>query len=261
MKSPTGDIAKTISRMAHRRSTHEIFTDFVEASAIAVSNAVDWPQREAREARYMEIVKRYEPQEVAEFPQMFASLVLQLEDKVTDVLGRTFHALELHNKWVGQFFSPFPICQMMAAMTGGGTEDLQAIINARGFITAQEPCCGSGAMAMALAEHLKSAGINPQQHLHVTAVDVDAKCAHMAYIQLSLLHIPAVVVHGNTLSLEEYGRWYTPAHILGGWGYRLKHPHSINAPAAEVPPPVLTMDMIIPHFDIHLGKMKEGATA
>lgn len=43
----------------------------------------------------------------------------------------------------------------------------------------------------------------------------------MTYLQLSLLHIPAIVVHGNALSLEEWGHWYTPAHILGGWRARL----------------------------------------
>src|SRR5579863_8704513 len=49
-----------------------------------------------------------------------------------------------------------------------------------------------------------------QKHLHVTAVDVDPKCVHMTYLQLSLLHVPAIVVHGNSLSLEEFGHWYTP---------------------------------------------------
>jgi len=40
----------------------------------------------------------------------------------------------------------------------------------------------------------------------------------MAYVQLSLLGIPAVVVHGNALSLDVWGVWYTPAHVLVGWG-------------------------------------------
>src|ERR1035438_3660342 len=69
---------------------------------------------------------------------------------------------------------------------------------------------------------MKNLGINYQQHLHVTAVDVDLKCVHMAYLQFALLHIPAVIVHGNSLSLEEFGRWYTPAHILGGWDWKLR---------------------------------------
>jgi len=52
----------------------------------------------------------------------------------------------------------------------------------------------------------------------------------MAYVQLSLLHVPAVVIHGDMLLLEEYGHWHTPAHILGGWRYRL----AADAPAEPV---------------------------
>ena len=31
-----------------------------------------------------------------------------------------------------------------------------------------------------------------------------------------------MIVHGNSLSLQEYGHWFTPAHILGLWHYKLK---------------------------------------
>lgn len=91
---------------------------------------------------------------------------------------------------------------------------------------------GSGAMVIALALELKEQGVNYQPQLHVTAVDVDAKCVHMTYLQLALTHIPAVVVHGNSLNLEEYGRWYTPAHIMNGWNYRLRR----GTPTAEAHP-------------------------
>lgn len=53
-----------------------------------------------------------------------------------------------------------------------------------------------------------------QQHMHVTVVDLDQRCAHMAYVQFSLLPIPVVVVHVNSLTVEEYSHWYTPAHIM-----------------------------------------------
>lgn len=42
------------------------------------------------------------------------------------------------------------------------------------------------------------------------AQDIDIRCVWMAYIQLCLYQIPAVVIHGNTLTLEEWSRWYTP---------------------------------------------------
>ena len=51
--------------------------------------------------------------------------------------------------------------------------------------------------------------INYQEHLHVTAIDVDPKCVHMAYIQFTLLHIPVVIVHGNTLAMQKYKHWFT----------------------------------------------------
>lgn len=44
----------------------------------------------------------------------------------------------------------------------------------------------------------------------------------MAYVQLSLLHIPAVVYHGNSLTVETWSTWRTPAHVLGFWDVRLR---------------------------------------
>src|SRR5580658_1776334 len=178
--------------------------------------------REAREQRYMEVVKRYRPDEAAKFSQMLSLLTMALEEETFDVLGQTFHDLELHNKWSGQYFSPYPLCRMMAKMIIGEKADLEVRIAARGFVTAQEPTSGSGAMIIALAHEMRELGINYQQHLHVTAVDVDPKCVHMAYVQLALLHIPAIIVHGNTLSLEEFGRWYTPAHDMDAWTWKLR---------------------------------------
>ena len=42
------------------------------------------------------------------------------------------------------------------------------------------------------------------------AQDIDIRCVWMAYIQLSLYGIPAVVIHGDTLAMKEWSRWYTP---------------------------------------------------
>jgi hypothetical protein len=62
-------------------------------------------------------------------------------------------------------------------------------------------------MVIALAREMLAQSINYQQHLHVSRGSV-----HMAYIQLSLLHVPAVIVHRNTLSLEEWGYRYTRSY-------------------------------------------------
>jgi hypothetical protein len=51
---------------------------------------------------------------------------------------------------------------------------------------------------------------------------VDRMAALMCYIQLSLWNVPAEVIVGNTLSLEIREVWYTPAHHMGLWKYRLR---------------------------------------
>lgn len=220
---PRRQLVRRIEQLAHRHSPWNVFSDFVELSAISISNAVDLVHAEQREARYMEIVKRYTSEELAAFPEMLAALVDALECGFDDVLGRVFHDLELHNKYHGQLFSPYHLCEMMARVTIG--DEVKQTIATRGYVTLQEPACGSGAMVIAAAQVLKDQDLNYQQCLHATLIDVDAKCVHMAYVQLSLLHVPAIVVLGNTLALEEREHWRTPAHCMGGWEWRLRRRH------------------------------------
>jgi len=143
--------------------------------------------------------------------------------------------MDLGSKWHGQFFTPYHLCRLMAGMMVD--DHMRGLIDARGFIRANEPACGGGAMVIALAEEMYAAKINYQQHLHVVAQDLDLKAVHMAYVQLSLLHIPAVVIHGNTLALEERSHWLTPAHIMGGWEWKLAAAeHRAAEPIVAAPP-------------------------
>ncbi|MDU5080269.1 N-6 DNA methylase [uncultured Tissierella sp.] len=211
-----------INKTSYRHSTWQVFSDFVEMSAIAISNSVDWIHREDREKRYLEIINSYEKREQELFPEMFAHLINALEFEVitdgpTDILGQVFHELELHNKWKGQFFTPMNICEAMGMMVVGDKEQL---IQEKGFITVNEPCAGSGAMVLGLAKAMKANKMNYCSQMVVTATDIDLKCVHMAYLQLALCGIPAVIIHGNTLTVKEWSRWYTPVYMLDGWIWR-----------------------------------------
>lgn len=212
-----------IGEAGHRWSSHQIFADFVELAALSLSNAVDKAQFDGREARYLEIVKKYPREQIERFPHMLAHLTLALEDCVTlgeldDALGSVYMALELGNDHAGQFFTPYHLSRMMAMiLIGDGAEARE-----KGFIDVLEPACGAGGMVIAMADALRHAGLNYQQHLHATCIDIDLRCVHMTYLQATLLHIPAVVLHGNSLTGEIWSRWFTPAHILGGWTAKLK---------------------------------------
>ncbi|WP_020493347.1 MULTISPECIES: N-6 DNA methylase [Desulfitobacterium] len=214
------EIIRLIRLLGQKHNSWQIFEDFLAMSAISISNAIDWTHREEREAQYMEIVGRYEKNEPDLFSKMLYHLVEELErhaEVPRDVLGPVFHELELHNKYRGQFFTPQEICNMMGRITLG-EKDLN--ITERGYITVAEPCAGSGAMILGFAKAMTENQYNIHKQMVVTATDVDLKCVFMTYLQLSLYGIPAVVIHGDTIQMKEWSRWYTPVYLLDGWMWR-----------------------------------------
>ncbi len=205
---------KNIQKLSGRHSTWKVFSDFCEISAIAISNSIDKTNRKERENHYLSIVKKYTKEEINLFAKMFSDLVISLnkcvEDKLLDdILGQIFHELGLHNHWKGQYFTPMTVCNAMGEIT---LQDPEKIIEERGYITVGEPCVGSGAMVLGMANALENRGYDYQKQMLVQATDIDLKCVHMAYIQLALYGIPAVITHGNTLTMEEWSRWYTPMY-------------------------------------------------
>lgn len=76
--------------------------------------------------------------------------------------------------------------------------------------TTIEPACGSGTLILGAIWVMQKQKFDFQHKSFFVAQDIDIRCVWMAYIQLSLYGIPAVVIHGNTMSMEEWDRWYTP---------------------------------------------------
>lgn len=224
-------MVKLLQANCGRHQLHTVFSDFVEMAALALANAVDLRQRPGREKRYLDIVIRYTPEQVSNFCKALASLTMALECAgFADVLGEAFMELDLGSKWAGQFFTPYSVCQLMAGVNVVG---LAEKIKAQGFVTCCDPAVGAGALPIAFAEAMYLAGHNYQHCLHVTAQDVDSRAAHMAFIQLSLLHVPATVIVGNSLSGERREVWYTPAHVMGGWSHRLNKHEKEQQPADQ----------------------------
>ena len=76
-------------------------------------------------------------------------------------------------------------------------------------------------MVLGFARAMLEAELNYCFQLFVLATDIDIKCVHMTYLQLSLYGIPAAVTHGNALTLEEWSRWETPVYIMHGWKWKV----------------------------------------
>lgn len=200
-----------LSQNVGSRHKWQVFCDFVELAAITISNQYDYVHREEREERYLQLVSTYTRPEMDRFCSMLSCAIAACricEDDPEDFLGEVYHELELHNKWKGQFFTPMKICSLMAEFQ---MADAEKTLSTKPYVTVNDPCSGSGALLLGYAGAMKKHNIDYQEKMRAVATDIDQKCVHMAYIQLALYNIPAVVIHGNTLTLEEWSHWFTPS--------------------------------------------------
>lgn len=220
--TPTKELINAFQAFGNRHSIWKVFEDYLALGAISVSNAVDKREWVQRENVYKGIIDLYTREEQARLAEMLAMLTGALQTALetsgpTDILGEVFHALGLHSKYRGQYFTPPHVANMMGRFTF--CEHMEAL-EKRGYFTAYEPCIGSGTLILGLANAMYQESCNYCTQLCVTGCDIDLKCVHMAYLQLSFYGIPAVVIHGNSLTQETWSHWYTPAYILGGWRRR-----------------------------------------
>jgi len=233
------DFARTFMTLCDNKSSWQVWTDFVTMSSLSIANVLDQKgtTHDAREQEYLGLIKRYEENQQQVFTKLLAILVNALgEDPQQDFLGEMFMALELGNHWKGQFFTPYHVCQLMAAMTIDGKEQQ---IQERGWISIYDPCCGAGALLIAARNEMVKRGYGPTQALCV-AQDIDRTAALMCYLQLSLLGCAGYVVVGDALlhsmtcpsgspllitPSSEQAVWFMPAFYNNTWLFRVQEEH------------------------------------
>lgn len=201
------NIIKTIQSMSGKYGVYEIFADWVKLMALSLSNQVQYSH--SRENDYIETLKRYDENEQMKLYEMTAWLVEWADEEMTDMLGYIYMHLELGSKAHGQFFTPYHLCRLMAMLEAYDGE----------IVTVNEPSCGAGGNIIALAEVMKERGINYQQKLEVVCQDIDTKAVYMAYVQMCLYGIPAIVYQSNTLAdpngiQSATGKLYTTGYLL-----------------------------------------------
>ncbi len=213
------EFIKLVKGLSGSYSTFQIFSDFCEMAAISLYQP--FVKDASLENDYMAIVKKYNKKEVDVFPRLLACVVHGLTARFGDFLGECYMELEISNKHQGQFFTPYHMSKFMAHIAGVSDKEKVSI---------SEPAVGSGGIIIAYADVMRGQGINYQHKMEVQAVDTDKMCFHMTYIHFTLLHISAEVIWGNSLSLETFQTWYTPANILNdGYRWGLKRPKVIKS--------------------------------
>lgn len=208
-----------LSTLEGRYRIGDVFRDFLHYSALRISNLCESVHLQERQKKMNELLQKYGENQILEecFLSLTKAIVCnQQRGILRDVLGTIFEAIGPSNAGAGQFFTPEHMCRFMAKVTAG---DKLSELKTKPYITVSDPCIGSGRMLLAFANEMQDKGYNYCMQMVGTAVDIDSTCVYMSYIQFSLYGIPAVVIHGNSLLVQEWSRWYTPAYILCGWAF------------------------------------------
>lgn len=214
------DLFNSLAREKHR---YQIFNDFITMSAIALHNGVN--KIEVLEQEYLSLINKYSPEDAQSICRLLAHLVMMEYKGVPyDVLGELFMDLELNSKNKGQFFTPFSLALAMTKMIYDPT-----LYEKQAFVSFSDPACGAGSLPLAMAACLIDDKKNPADVIFMQCVDIDRTVALMCYIQLSLWHIPAQVVVGDTLQMTSNEQWFTPAYYLNDWHSKLEFRYRCDA--------------------------------
>lgn len=184
--------AQYMQQLARRNSISNVFSDFLEMAVCALSLG-------AMEDKYMEVVKRYDKPEANLMAEAFGALVMEMDNHgegLRDVFGDFFmeHISFGHN---GQFFTPEPICEMMARITDPIEPGSRVL----------DCACGSGRTLLAAAK------VNRNAYFY--GADIDRNCAMMCLINMCLNGMLGEVAWMNSLSNQFYGAWQVQIHPTG----------------------------------------------
>ncbi len=230
LKAEIAEFEKAINRLSGKYQTWQVWADWVCVFATALSQSLDF--REDREKRYKEIASKYTPEEMNVVIKELCDITVNAltSNRNQDFLGSIYMDLNLANHWKGQFFTPYSVCECMAAFQ---CDSYLSTINKQGYITISDPSCGGGATLIAAFEYIhqkmieENSPLNPQDHVLLVGQDISETTAQMCYIQLSLLGIAGIIKVGDTLAdpltgdmlnLPKSGDlWFTPMYNMPVW--------------------------------------------
>jgi type I restriction-modification system DNA methylase subunit len=206
---------RTLRQIDNSKSEYDLFRDFLELSAISIQNSLlpnstDLWQRNERQ--YLSCTKRYNEEQLSLFSSMLAYLIHALIKSEYDYLGEVYMQVA-SNKFLGQFFTPFHVSEMMAQMS---LADVESLLKSKNFITINEPTCGCGSMIIAAIKVLKTKNVCLHKQIHFIGQDIAMYPFYGAYIQCSLLGASATFMLGDSLKIpdENVLRFETPMSVL-----------------------------------------------
>lgn len=213
-RSAVTEFVRLLNEIDRSKHRSEVFRDMCEMAYCALAKPASpfEDQKEALEAQYMEVVKRYRNKDdVRKMPELLGLTLGEISNGGCDFFGMVAGELGVLDAGLGQFFTPYEVSRMMAEISLTGVE---ATIEQHGFATIQEPAAGAGGMLLAVADVIEAKGFSPETQIWVEATELSRSTYHMAYVQLAARGIAGRVICGNSLTLETFTSAYTSAAPL-----------------------------------------------
>jgi len=218
----------------HHGSREQAFDDLLTLAVCALAG-------QSREEEYLKTVKPYVAGEPGKRPidrlvEVFGRIVVIMKDLRTDILGDIFQGAITRGQ-NQQFFTPSPICELMARLTDEAQADNG---NDGERESVCDPSCGSGRILLAAA--------TVNRNRYFVGQDIDHRCAKITAINLALWNLYGKVIWGNTLT-DECRRVYHTG--FNGTGFihieEVVKPEPEPEPMASPPAPVkITFDLTAP---------------
>ena len=208
-----------------RISRPQTLSDFLAYCALLLSIRTDPVHTEQRSKSLERLKANYKKDEWEAFYQGLVDLCRTFVRNIQvgryeDLFAGPFTQVRATSRALKQDFTPVDVGKLIGAISVSSNLSLPE----EGFFSLSDHACGSGTLLLAGAQRIADTGYNPAEQLVIQAADLDARCVHMTYLHLSLYGIPAVIVQGNTITLNEYDRWYTPVYLWRKWIWRAPMP-------------------------------------
>lgn len=244
-------IVKEFGRFSGSVNPRTLFSDFCQLYSLALQNCLVMPGSpvwEQNESEYLRTIQKYDKADADHFAYIVSMLVNAMNNAhkrkgvYDDVLGLVFEQLDMGNERLGQFFTPMELCNLMAQME---MRQVREMLQSQPYVTIGEPCVGAGRQILAAANVLLTKGFNPALHMVAECWDVDYLSVNMSYITFTLADIPAVIVHGNALSMKQIN----PPIRTYAWyrgGFRRVKPEVVPETNTDIEPEISAIEPVKP---------------
>lgn len=225
------DWDSTFAELASQLGAYEAWSTWIYITAVSFAEAAG-NRIEKLSSHKKHLLERLSDQQKGLVWQLTSTMAEAFElQPYQDFIGERYMAIKLNDKSKAQLFTPYPVAQM-AARLSFDPEEVRKQIREKGFITVDDCAIGAGALPIAVVERLTEQGIDIPSQVWVSGADVSEIALLQAYIQLSLLEVPAVLAKGDTIYCKFEYDLYTLAAITPGW-LRRKFLYGLHNPKEE----------------------------